>query len=53
MQALEAMLRMWGINPESQRWQEMMRDFKRGESVFNQVCYLCFYTAHSSTVTNS
>ncbi|CAL5228083.1 g11151 [Coccomyxa viridis] len=35
-QAWEAMLRMWGINPESQRWQEMMRDFKRGESVFNQ-----------------
>lgn len=43
MQAWEAMLRMWGINPESQRWQEMMRDFKRGESVFNQVCCLCFW----------
>ena len=37
MQALEAMLRMWGISPESQRWQDMMRDFKRGETVFNQV----------------
>ena len=33
---------MWGINPDSQRWQDMMKDFKRGESVFNQVGCLSF-----------
>lgn len=38
MQAWEAMMRMWGINPDSQRWQDTMRDLKRGESAFNQVC---------------
>ena len=36
-------MRMWGINSDSQRWQDMMRDFKRGESVFNQVCCLRLY----------
>ena len=30
-------MRMWGINPDSQRWQDMMRDFERGQTVFNQV----------------
>ena len=50
MQALEAMLRMWGVNPESQRWQDMMRDFKRGETVFNQVSCLRLWTSNSVMV---
>jgi hypothetical protein len=36
-QAWEALLRMWGAAPNSQRWQDMMRDFERGQSAFNQV----------------
>ena len=28
---------MWGVSPGSQRWQDMMRDFERGQTLFNQV----------------
>lgn len=27
---------MWGVAPDSQRWQDMMHDFERGQSAFNQ-----------------
>ena len=37
MQGLEQLLRMWGVSPGSQRWQDMMRDFERGQTLFNQV----------------
>jgi len=36
-QAWEALTRMWGVNPNSQRWRDMMRDFERSQTVFNQV----------------
>ena len=38
MSSLEPLLRIWGINPDSQRWQEMVKDFEKGQTVFNQVC---------------
>ena len=37
MQGLEQLLRIWGVSPGSQRWQDMMRDFERGQTLFNQV----------------
>ena len=37
MQGWEQLLRMWGVSPGSQRWQDMMRDFERGQTLFNQV----------------
>ena len=39
MQGLEQLLRMWGVSPGSQRWQDMMRDFERGQTLFNQVLH--------------
>ena len=39
--AWEPLLRMWGLSPDSPRWQEMMRDLERGQAPWgtvNQVC---------------
>ena len=35
--AWEPLLRMWGLQPDSPRWQEMMRDLERGQAPWGTV----------------
>jgi hypothetical protein len=35
--AWEPLLRMWGMSPDSPRWQEMMRDLERGQAPWGTV----------------
>ena len=37
MEQLQQLLRMWGLSPDSQRWQDMMRDLERGKAPWGTV----------------
>ena len=37
MEQLQQLLRMWGLSPDSQRWQDMVRDLERGKAPWGTV----------------